>query len=829
MKLPRKQQLFTPYLVAILIAGAAILVQSIHRLPMSTIDLRFLLLLVLMVTVGARLVVHIPRIRGEITVNDTLIFLTMLICGGEAAVLMAALSAFGSSLGVTRKAKVHLFNSAVMTCSTYLTVVAVRAAFGPLEALASARLSVSVVGAMCLMGMVQYVTNSGLVSVYTACKIDQSVWQTWRQYYLWASVTYFAGASAAFILIRVIDAIGLYGVIATAPITAVLYFTYKVYLKNVETSIAQAEQARRHAEALEESEERFRIAFGHAPIGMALVAPTGNLMQVNQSLCDIVGYSEEELLGMNFQAISHPEGLAHVLTQLDKVMTGQITGWQSEHVFKHKTGRDVQIALNVSRASSASTESSHFIFQIQDITARKVAEERLLHDAFHDPLTGLPNRALFTDHLRLALSRLKRNEKYLFTVLFLDLDRFKVINDSLGHQIGDRFLIEIARRLEKCLRPGDTVARLGGDEFTILLEDLRDSDEALQIAERIQEEFRRPFEVDDHQVFSSASIGIAPSTTGYDKPEDVLRDADTAMYCAKSLGGTRHEVFDRDMHIHAVNLLQTQTDLRRAIERNEFVLYYQPIVSLDTFRITGFEALIRWRHPEKGLIPPDQFIPQAEEMGLIVPIGNWVLAEACRQVQEWQERFDDGPPLLASVNVSVKQLMQPSLTAEIQKVLQQTGLAPESLHLEITEGVFMEDDESVRKTLSQLRLIGVGLSIDDFGTGYSSLSRLHTFPISSLKIDRSFVSRWDVNNEKREIIRTIMSLAENLGLEVIAEGVETVEQVAQLRSLGCERAQGYFFSPPQNAEAAEVHLRNTRLVPFTHRECDAISTLEMVA
>src|SRR5262249_17061184 len=215
-------------------------------------------------------------------------------------------------------------------------------------------------------------------------------------------------------------------------------------------------------------------------------------------------------------------------------------------------------------------------------------------------------------------------------------------------------LIEIARRLEKCLRPGDTVARLGGDEFTILLEDLRDSDEALQIAERIQEEFRRPFEVDDHQVFSSASIGIAPSTTGYDKPEDVLRDADTAMYCAKSLGGTRHEVFDRDMHIHAVNLLQTQTDLRRAIERNEFVLYYQPIVSLDTFRITGFEALIRWRHPEKGLIPPDQFIPQAEEMGLIVPIGNWVLAEACRQVQEWQERFDDGPPLLASVNVSVK-------------------------------------------------------------------------------------------------------------------------------------------------------------------------------
>ena len=830
MRLPHKQQLFTPFLVTIVVAGAVILINSIHGLPVSTIDLRFLLLLVLMVSVGARLVIHIPSIKGEITVNDTLIFLTMLVCGGEAAVLMSALSALCSSSGVTKKVKVHLFNSAVMTCSTFVTVMVLRGFFGSLEVLATARLSARVVSALCLMGMVQYLMNSGLVTIYTSFKIDQPLFHTWRKYYLWASVTYFAGASGAFILLRIIDAVGFYGVIATAPVIAVLYFTYQIYLKNVETSIAQAEQARRHAEALEESEERFRIAFGHAPIGMALVSPEGNLMQVNRSLCEIVGYSETELLTMKFQDLSEPEDLPQVMLQLSKVMKGQLTGWQGDQVYRHKGGRDVKIALNVSRARSLCTESSHFIFQIQDITARKVAEERLLHDAFHDALTGLPNRALFTDHLRMAVNRTKRNPNYMFTVLFLDLDRFKVVNDSLGHQIGDQLLIEIARRLEKCLRPGDTVARLGGDEFTILLEDLQNEDEARQVADRIQDELKKPFQLGDQQVFTSVSIGISPSTIGYDKPEDVLRDADTAMYSAKSLGGTRHEVFDRDMHVHAVELMQTQTDLRRALDRNEFLLYYQPIVSLETFTISGFEVLVRWDHPERGLVPPDQFIPLTEEMGLIVPVGNWVLTQACRQLKRWQERFADGHPLSMSVNVSVKQLMQPDLPKEIQRVLNETGLAADSLQLEITEGIFMHDDDKVRKTLNELREIGVGLSIDDFGTGYSSLSRLHSLPISSLKIDRSFVSRWDVNNEKREIIRTILSLASNLGLEVIAEGVETVEQLAQLRSLGCEKAQGYFFSPPQDADAAEVHLRNTRFMPsFPYPRCEPLTTLELVA
>ena len=829
MKLADRQRYIKPFVILVVLAGAGVILSSVHRLPASNLDLRFLLLLLLMVTVGARLVVHIPSIKGEITVNDTLIFLTMLLCGGEAAILMAAISGFCSSLRVTKKGTVHFFNSAMMACSTFLTVMAVRLFFGEPEVLTTRKLSAGIISAVCLMAVVQYVTNSGLATIYTGCKMKQTFWSTWRKHYLWSSITYFAGASAALLIGRIITVVGFYGTIATAPIIAIVYFTYQIYLKNVETSIAQAEHARRHAEALEESEERFRIAFGHAPIGMALVSPEGKWLQVNQSLCQIVGYSEKELLAMDFQSITNPDDLPGILMHLAKVMAGELPNYQIEQRYLHKQGREVRIALNVSRARSACTESSHFIFQIQDITARKVAEDRLLHDAFHDALTGLPNRALFTDHLRLAIGRTKRNRNHLFTVLFLDLDRFKIVNDSLGHLIGDRLLVAIARRLEKCLRPGDTVARLGGDEFTVLLEDLKNHNEATAVAERIQMELIKPFDVDDRQVFTSVSIGIAHSSIGYDRPEDILRDADTAMYHAKSLGGTRHKEFDRSMHAHAMKLLQMQTDLRTAMDRKELVLYYQPIVSLDTFNVIGFEALVRWLHPERGLIGPDEFIPVAEEMGLIVPIGDWVLREACRDLRRWHDRFPSDRPLTVSVNFSGTQLLQPGWIEQIEQVLAENELDPHCLRIEITESVFMDEADDLSDALNQLRKLGVGLCIDDFGTGYSSLSRLHRFPVSTLKIDRSFVSRMDGNDENREIIRTIMSLAQNMGLEVVAEGVETVEQIAQLRTLGCECAQGFFFSEAGPVEAADAHLTNTRPYITDSRVYEAFPSLELVA
>ncbi len=442
----------------------------------------------------------------------------------------------------------------------------------------------------------------------------------------------------------------------------------------------------------------------------------------------------------------------------------------------------------------------------RDISDRKRAEGQLFYSALHDPLTGLPNRVLFMDRLGLALEHGKRNQNYLFAVLFLDLDRFKVINDSLGHSVGDQLLIATAERLKSCLRPMDTAARFGGDEFTILLDDIRAVSDAVRVAERIQAELGLPFNLGQQEVLITVSIGITlVNAKRYNRPEELLRDADIAMYQAKTQGKARYEVFDTGMHTHAVALLQLETDLRQAIERQEFRLCYQPIVLLETSQVVGFEALLRWQHPERGLVFPAEFIPVAEETSLIIPIGEWVLREACTQLHKWQTGVPI-PHLSISVNLAGKQLTQPDLSAQIHQILQETGLDALSLRLEITESAIMDTTHSVTTTLSQVRDLGIQLSIDDFGTGYSSLSRLHSFPTGALKIDRSFISQigTEPNHSNMMIVQTIVTLAHNLGLEVIAEGVETSTQLAQLRALNCKYGQGYFFSRPLDSQAAEM-------------------------
>ena len=441
-----------------------------------------------------------------------------------------------------------------------------------------------------------------------------------------------------------------------------------------------------------------------------------------------------------------------------------------------------------------------------EVGVRKQVEEQLLHNAFHDGLTGLANRALFLDHLKLALGRAERHEEYQFAVLFLDLDRFKFVNDSLGHTVGDQLLVGIARRLETAMRPGDTVSRLGGDEFTVLLDDLGDAGEAQAVAERLQRELSMPYNLGGHEVFITVSIGIALSAAYYHRPEDILQDADTAMYRAKRLGKARHEVFNQAMRTHAEDVLGMERDLRRAVERQELFLQYQPIISLDTGGLRGFEALVRWQHPERGLIPPLKFIPIAEETGQIIPLGIWILSEACRQMRRWQDMSPAGEPLTISVNLSCKQFMQPDLLEQIQAVLRETDLDPRSLKLEITETVVMENIETATRTLEQLRALGVELSIDDFGTGYSSLSYLQSFPVSTLKVDRSFVSRITESDGTAEIVRTIMRLAQSLGMDVVAEGVETERQLAELTGMDCEFGQGYYFSEPMDEDAAEAFL-----------------------
>jgi diguanylate cyclase (GGDEF)-like protein len=438
---------------------------------------------------------------------------------------------------------------------------------------------------------------------------------------------------------------------------------------------------------------------------------------------------------------------------------------------------------------------------LTDITARKLAEEQLLHDAFHDALTGLANRALCLDRLEQTLRQYRRDPEKVFGVLFFDLDRFKTINDSLGHSVGDQLLMEVARRLQRFLRPGDTVARLGGDEFAVILTDIDGVADASHVAERIHELLAQVFVIGEHEVFTSASIGIAMVSEKYERPEELLRDADLAMYRAKQGGAGCCEVFDSNMYESAVALLKLETDLRRAVEREEFMVHYQPIVAVDDGRILGFEALVRWRHPERGLVLPDQFIPAAEETGLVVPIGWWVLRTACRQTREWQQMFPVDPPLSISVNISGKLFLTPNMSARLLEILEESRLPPESLRLEITESAIMDHRDAAVAELTRLRAAGVKLHIDDFGTGYSSLTYLQRFSYDSLKIDRSFVSGMRQEEEGTELVRAIVALGKMLNMNVIAEGVETPEQYRWLLAMECPEAQGFWFSRPLDRTA----------------------------
>lgn len=455
------------------------------------------------------------------------------------------------------------------------------------------------------------------------------------------------------------------------------------------------------------------------------------------------------------------------------------------------------------------------LVQVTDISRQRWAEANLHRQAPQmvniDALTGLPNRRFFMERLEGAIARARQEPDYLFAVLFLDLDRFKVINDSLGHLAGDRLLVTIARKLELCLRPSDTVARLGGDEFTILADDITDVQDATVIAERIHRELAQPINLEGHEVFTSVSIGIAlgrdnATRQPYASSEDLLRNADLAMYQAKALGRSEHQVFDIAMHVRMVEQLELENNLRRAIERQEFRLYYQPIVSLDTGRISGFEALVRWHHPQKGHILPEEFIPTAEETGLINTIGRWVLQRACRQMHIWQRRFPTYPPLSIGVNLSSKQLAQPDLIDQITSILESVNLVPGSLKLEITESMIMHNAEAATALLEKLRSYNIQLCIDDFGTGYSSLSHLRRFPINTLKIDRSFISKMHIDEENLAIVKTIVTLAHTLGIYITAEGVESNEQLVQLWALQCEYGQGYFFAKPLTSRAATALL-----------------------
>ena len=695
----------------VVVAGSVACLHAASHFPPGRIDVYFLLLVTITAVIGSRVAIRIPQINVNITVDDTFVFIALLLYGGEAAVFLGAIAGLCSGLRISKRPRTVLFGAGALACAVFVTAHVLQFLFGSTTNLFQKGPSFAII-AVSLMALVHYLSHTGLGAIGNALKDNQSIWQMWSRNFLWMSVTYFAGAALAGFIVSSVGTTRFYAFLVAVPIITIVYFSYDRYMREVKSSARHAEEA-----------ERARAEIEHE-----------RAEQAERHVHELNNYIAEQ------------ERISRVLEE---------------------------------------------------------TKDHFRHAAFHDALTGLPNRAMFTELLKAEIESSKRRSAHLFSVLFLDLDRFKNINDSLGHTHGDLLLVAFAERLERTLRPVDTLARFGGDEFAILLSGIVDTTDAVRVAERIQEELLLPFGLDKNSAFATASIGIALSSTGYDRPEDILRDADTAMYRAKENGKARFEMFDQGMHARAVSRLQLEGDLRLAVERNEFCVHYQPIIALETGRLAGFEALVRWNHPRRGMISPGDFIPVAEETGLIVPLGQWVLEESCMRIKQWQQESPCHRALSLSVNLSGRQVAQPDMMSQIEHALDSSKLNPHCLKLEITESVVMENAEAATIMFKQLRTLGVQLSIDDFGTGYSSLSYLHRFPLNYLKIDRSFVSRMTSTDDNSEIVRTIAALARNLGMQVIAEGIETEEQHQQLKALGCEYGQGYLFSRPVDGRGVE--------------------------
>ncbi|MDI1243665.1 MAG: EAL domain-containing protein [bacterium] len=795
------------YLVAAL--GGLCVTYSVATFPIQKLDLNLAVLVALTLGLGTRITLPIPRFNSHISVSDTLIFLTLLLYGGEAAIILAAVEAFISARRFCSQQITVLFNSGTLAVSTTAVAILLWAygLYSVDQLHGRPGKMAEFLTALSVMAVTQFLFNTILTATCDALRNGLPLWETWKSKYVMSFPTYLVGAAGAGALVRLVDVGGFAVMFAAVPIIGFVFLAYRMHLRNVAMSIDQADKAHEYAKAMKErtvalrdSEERFRRAFDHAPIGIAMVSTDGKWLKTNRALSRILGYSPKEFRKMSFHSIIFEDDLGRTLSKLNDVQAGRLDGCEMEQRYLHKDGSTVWASWSASIAGHAGESGNSLIFQLQDITEKKFAEEKLQHEASHDSLTGLPNRAHFMKRLDRALRKVRENPKYRVSVLFIDLDRFKYVNDSLGHFIGDELLCAIANRLNSSMRPPDMVARLGGDEFVILVEGRYYSEKTTRIAERIQKKISTPFKLQGHEVFTSASIGILNVSEQHMTSEDVIRDADTAMYQAKRTGKARHEIFDDDMRAAVRETLQLETDLRRAIHDGDLTVHYQPIFSLVDEKLYAVEALARWEHPRLGTVSPERFVPLAEEIGLIDDLTEHILRKACTHISSLRRQHPELEDMKLSVNVSSKQFGNENIIERVGSILEESQFPADRLKLEITETVFFEDHDRALDTLRRLRETGIETDIDDFGTGYSNLAYLVRLPISTLKIDRSFVMLMAENPANREVIRTIILLAANLGFRVIAEGIESEHQREVLKNLGCDYGQGYLFSRPLGPE-----------------------------
>ena len=767
-----------------------------------------------LVALAACFPVKLPRSTHSVVVADVFTFTLLLTVGVPAAVLAAGVEAL---IGALRTSK-RLTSRISSPTSAMVAMASCGAAYSAVHAGCIA-LGLTPDGAsflaLCAVAPLPAAVSTGALMWLAAIKRGQRLLRAaWFGASAWfVAVTLVAAFVAGLVHLNVQR----YGQVVNGGAVALVFglvLLLRVTVRREEaerqSQEAQTAAARRDAEL---SQQRFVATFTHAAIGMAVVRPSGKVLQVNQALCDLLYQTEASLAGSTFCDILHPGDVPLFRRQVEAVAAGTEGSFSMELRCSTSQGSDIWAVVHCSRYEDPGGEGHCLIYQLHDITSRHAAENRLQHIAFHDGLTDLANRYCFNERLNVAVEHSRVDANQRFAVLFLDLDRFKVVNDSLGHIAGNTLLREVGTRLVACVRPGDLVARLGGDEFAILLEALQNPQDGLRLSQRVLDSLTQPLSINGTDVVAGASIGITFSDLGYRTADEVLRDADLAMYEAKAGGRGRVALFDNSMHERVAQKLALEADLRKAIGDGQMSVHFQPLYDLEPYRISGFEALARWVHPERGAISPAVFIALAEESGQIEALTDWVIDHAMSKLAQWKSKLPGTDHLSVNVNISGRDLARPDLASYVQTVLQRHQVDPRSLTLEITESTLMGRLDVATKTMENLRMSGVRFSIDDFGTGYSSLAYLSTLPIDSLKIDRSFVAGMSEKPQNVEIVRAILTLGKALGRKVVAEGIETTEQLATLRELGVHIGQGYLLSRPLREEQVYELLAVSGAVP----------------